>query len=129
MVNYWKSGTQYSGLSGIKQSNQQPPQQNSPPESNNSDANCCCPSTTKFFEDLVDKLEEMTKSLKQQFYELSTVRNNGRGLIIAEAEVKIPKVVVNQIYFIYVQRFGPPIEGKFDEALLEQLRAELEAAA
>lgn len=112
-------------LPGIKQSYQQPPPTKASPDQNNSDSNCCCPSTTKFFEDLVDKLEEMTKSLKQQFYELSTVNNDGRGLILAEAEVKMPKIVVNQIYFIYVQRFGPPIEGKFDETLLDQLRAEL----
>ena len=45
--------------------------------------------------------------------------------ILGKAEVSVPKVNPKQEYFIYVQRFGPPNEGIFDESALNQIRKEL----
>lgn len=45
--------------------------------------------------------------------------------IMGKAEVTVPKVNPKEEYFIYVQRFGPPHEGVFDENALNQIRKEL----
>lgn len=119
MPNYWRDGEIYANqaLAPI-------PNITAKPESENN--NCCCPSTTKFFEDLVIKLEEMTISLKVQFEELRNQRpdRNGREVVLADIKVNSPPVRIKQEYFIYVQRYGPPVDGKFDETLLNKIRSE-----
>jgi hypothetical protein len=96
---------------------------------NNNNNNCCCPSTTTFFETLVNKLEEMVISLKVQFSELKTVippsNRPNKALVIAEATVSAVPFIVRQEYMLYMQRFGPPQSGIFDETLLAGLRKEL----
>jgi hypothetical protein len=87
---------------------------------------CCCPSTTTFLSTLVDKLYLMATTLKGQFeaYEAKTSKQNYRGVIIAEIDTS-SLVGIKYEYVIYVERYGPPIEGIFDEALLEQIRKEM----
>jgi len=45
--------------------------------------------------------------------------------IMGKADVSVPVVNPKQEYFIYVQRFGPPLTGIFDENALNQIRREL----
>ena len=91
---------------------------------------CCCPSSTKFLDTLTDKLIEMTKSLKQQFSELVKPRpaNGARGVFLAEVPVSAT-VNIKEEFIIYINRYGPPINGIFDPIYLDLIRAELAAAA
>ena len=123
MPNYWRDGEIYANqaLAPIPNIAAKPES-----ETKSENNNCCCPSTTKFFEDLVIKLEEMTLSLKVQFEELRNQcpDRNGREVVLADIKVNSPPVIIKQEYFIYVQRYGPPVDGKFDETLLNKIRSE-----
>ena len=92
-------------------------------------SNCCCPSTTKFFETLVNKLEEMTFALKAQFTELESNQYQPqlqqKVFVIAEAPLTGQLVSIHTEYLTYVNRYGPPQNGIFDETLLIGLRKEL----
>lgn len=46
-------------------------------------------------------------------------------VVMGKADVSVPTVNPKQEYFIYVQRFGPPLTGVFDESALNQIRREL----
>ena len=98
--------------------------------SSNSSVSCCCPSTTIFLQTLTDKLYDMALSLKQQFADLANFRNNnmqkGEGAIIAAITVRATLTVKNE-YPIYIQRYGPPINGIFDPIYLDLIRAEIAA--
>lgn len=91
-------------------------------------ANCCCPSSTKFLETLTDKLIAMTQSLKQQFKDCMATpsANKGRGIILVNIEVNA-KVRFKYEYVLYVQRYGPPVNGIFDPVYLDLIRAEIAA--
>lgn len=92
---------------------------------NNSSNNTCNNrSTTKFFESLVNKLEEMTLSLKEQFIEIEGRCNivPKRGCVLAEAAIESTIVEVKYVYVQYIRRYGPPPNGIFDEELLTELR-------
>lgn len=91
-------------------------------------ANCCCPSSTKFLETLTDKLIEMTNSLKQQFKELEDKQGPvaTKGILLVNVEVSA-QVSYRMEYVIYVQRYGPPMNGIFDPVYLDLIRAELAA--
>ena len=88
---------------------------------------CCCPSTTKFFETLANKLEEMTLSLKDQFSNLVNKTEVGRGFIIASINVAVPIINVKGEYVEYIRRYGPPQNGIFDPIYLDLIRAEIAA--
>lgn len=101
------------------------------PSVSSSDAgNCCCPSSTKFLETLTDKLIDMTNSLKTQFAELvRPLPVSGKsGFLIASVSVSAT-VIVRREYTIYVNRYGPPVNGIFDPVYLDLIRAELAAGA
>jgi hypothetical protein len=89
---------------------------------------CCCPSTTRFFQNITDKLLKMTKSLKEQFEELKKQACNGtkaRGAILAEIDAPVMTLGVKMEYIEYIRRFGPPDNGVFEPCKLEDLRKEL----
>ena len=96
--------------------------------SGSSSNGCCCPSSTVFLQTLTDKLILMTTSLKQQFADLEAnsmgTRVTGRGAFLASIEIK-GDIVFKSEYFIYVMRYGPPVNGIFDPVYLELIRAEL----
>lgn len=50
---------------------------------------------------------------------------NSQAVFLGKADVKVPVVNPKQEYFIYVQRFGPPLQGVFDETALNKIREEL----
>jgi hypothetical protein len=89
---------------------------------------CCCPSSTKFLETLTNKLIEMTTSLKEQFSELvkPPSADAPRGVFFATVPLSA-SVNTRQEYFIYVNRYGPPVNGIFDPIYLDLIRAELAA--
>lgn len=91
--------------------------------------NCCCPSSTKFLEKLTTKLITMTTSLKQQFEDL---KNNQKEFLGPPApqlvEITVnTNVSVKHVYYMYLRRYGPPINGIFDPDYLRLLQAELDA--
>lgn len=90
---------------------------------------CCCPSSTKFLETLTDKLIEMTTSLKEQFSELVRPPQPSPGGFFLATIPLSATVSTRTEYFIYVNRYGPPINGIFDPIYLDLIRAELAVAA
>ena len=91
--------------------------------------NCCCPSSTKFLEKLTTKLIDMTTSLKQQFEDL---KNNQKEFMGPPAprlvEITVnTNVSVRRVYYLYLQRYGPPVNGIFDPDYITLLQAELDA--
>jgi hypothetical protein len=70
----------------------------------------------------------MTTSLKQQFADLEAnsraTQVAGKGAFLASIEIK-GEIVFKSEYFIYVMRYGPPVNGIFDPVYLELIRAEL----
>ena len=91
--------------------------------------NCCGPSSTKFLEKLTTKLITMTTSLKQQFEDL---KNNQKEFVgppaprLVEITVKA-NISVKHVYYMYLRRYGPPINGIFDPDYIRLLQAELDA--
>ena len=85
---------------------------------------CVCPSQTGFLSTLADKLKAMVESLQTQFEELrNKAVSRGEGAILSTIESSA-EVAVRVEYILYIQRYGPPINGIFDEELLNGLRAE-----
>jgi hypothetical protein len=70
----------------------------------------------------------MTTSLKKQFADLEAnsmgTRVAGRGAILASIEIRGDITFASE-YFLYVMRYGPPVNGIFDPVYLELIRAEL----
>lgn len=100
------------------------------PTTTSSSSSCCCPSTTTFLSTLVDKLYTMASRLKDQFdaLEAKTQRTPQRGIIFAEIDTSVG-VSIKYEYVIYIEKYGPPIDGIFDETLLAQIRAEMAVSA
>ena len=96
--------------------------------SGSSNNGCCCPSSTVFLQTLTDKLILMTNALKKQFADLEAnsgaTRVAGRGAILASIEIR-GDIIFNTEYYLYVMRYGPPVNGIFDPVYLELIRAEL----
>ncbi len=85
---------------------------------------CVCPSQTGFLSTLADKLKAMVESLQTQFDELrNKALSYGEGAILTSIESSA-EVGVRVEYILYIQRYGPPLDGVFDEELLNGLRAE-----
>jgi hypothetical protein len=82
---------------------------------------CVCPSQTNFLSTLADKLKDMVQSLQVQFEELrNKVAVRGEGAVLAGI-ASSAKVDVQVQYVIYVQRYGPPVNGVFDAELLDEI--------
>jgi len=76
---------------------------------------------------MTDKLSAMVTSLKQQFEDLA--ENCGgqkaQGAILASTTVPPVVIGVRMEYLEYIKRYGPPLDGKFDEHRLHHLRHEM----
>jgi hypothetical protein len=73
----------------------------------------------------------MTKALKQQFADLEAncqKPSTYRGLTLVTIDVK-GDATIRYEYLVYLQRYGPPINGIFDPIYLDLIRAELAAGA
>ena len=85
---------------------------------------CVCPSQTTFLTTLADKLKAMVESLQKQFAELRTKAiSRGEGAILAGISASA-NVSVRIQYVIYIQRYGPPLDGVFDQELLDAIITE-----
>jgi hypothetical protein len=91
-----------------------------------------CMSSVNFLEKLSNKLMDMTKSLQEQFAELvrppPSTGSDG-GVYIAKIDTPVMVIGVKYEYVLYIQRYGPPENGLFDETILAELRAELGISA
>ena len=73
---------------------------------------------------MADKLKAMVESLQKQFAELrNKALSYGEGAILASID-STANVGVRVEFVIYIQRYGPPLDGIFDEELLNGIRAE-----
>ncbi len=82
---------------------------------------CVCPSQTTFLSTLADKLKAMVISLQAQFEQLQNrVATRGEGAILAGI-ASSAQVNVRVQYVIYIQRYGPPVNGVFDQELLDEI--------
>ena len=90
-------------------------------------SDCCCPSSTVFLDTLTTKLIAMTRSLQQQFDDLKKNQAPALGPRAPRlAEIKVSaNVSVKYAYFIYVQRYGPPVNGRFDPLYIDLINAEI----
>ena len=91
-------------------------------------SDCCCPSSTVFLDTLTTKLIAMTRSLQKQFEDLK--KNQAPPLDGPRAprlaEIKVSAVLsVKYAYYIYLQRYGPPVNGKFDPLYIDLINAEI----
>ena len=97
--------------------------------SSSSSGGCCCPSSTVFLDTLTNKLIEMTTSLQTQFADLlansMATRTVGKGPLLANISIRA-NVQYKSEYFIYIMRYGPPVDGIFDPVYLDLIRIELE---
>jgi len=70
----------------------------------------------------------MTRSLQKQFEDLKKNQappsTGPRAPRLAEISVKAV-VSVKYAYYIYVQRYGPPVNGKFDPLYIDLINAEI----
>jgi len=71
----------------------------------------------------------MTTSLQTQFAELEANSNSttvaGKGAMLAHISIKA-NVIYKPEYMIYIMRYGPPVNGKFDPVYLDLIRIELQ---
>ena len=81
-----------------------------------------------FFNNLATKLLDMSRAIETKMEELRNKvceRPSGRGFLFASIEAPSMVVGVRMEYVEYIKRFGPPVKGKFDENLLNELRIEM----
>jgi hypothetical protein len=79
-----------------------------------------------FFNTLASKLLEMSKTIEDRIEDIKKNCNTerARGCILVSIDTPHMNISVGAEYFIYVQRHGPPIDGKFDPEKLALIRAE-----
>ena len=87
------------------------------------------PSTSNFLNALVNKLHSMAIALKDQFTSLENIATHScsRGVVFAEIDAPPIILKVKYEYILYIQRYGPPLDGVFNETYLAELRKELAA--
>ncbi len=86
----------------------------------------CYTKSMDFLETLSGKLKELTDALKIQFDDLrKQITVKARGPVLASVVAKTIPVGVKYEYVMYIKEYGPPVNGKFDENLLEGLRRQL----
>jgi len=99
-------------------------------QSNTSNTSGCaepCETSITFFSNLSEKMLAMVESLKKQFEECKNKipQPGGRGFFLAKITTTSGAMGIKQEYMEYIKRYGPPLNGKFDETLLQKLRDEL----
>jgi hypothetical protein len=86
-----------------------------------------CRDTTKFFDKLATKLKEMAESVNKRIEDIrkNAVCYTGGGVLFASIDVPTMNLEVKYEYIEYIKRYGPPLDGIFDESKLALLRNEL----
>lgn len=72
----------------------------------------------------------MALSLKDQFNMLENMASHScsRGIVFAVVDAPPLIFKVNYEYVLYIQRYGPPLDGVFNQVYLADLRKELATA-
>lgn len=94
---------------------------------------CCCDgsidkNSALFFNQLASKLLEMSESIEAR---IETIKKNcnssgqSSGFLFASIDTPQMSISVGGEYVVYVQRHGPPVNGKFDSCKLDAIRKEL----
>lgn len=104
---------------------------------NPTNGGCCCDNSIDrnsalFFSNLAAKLIDLTKAFEAKIDEIKKncgSTSQARGFILAQIDAKPPTIGVKREYLEYIKRYGPPMDGVFDETLLQQLRDELGISA
>jgi hypothetical protein len=81
-----------------------------------------------FFNNLATKLLEMTTAIDNRIKKIeeNCVSNRGSsGFLLASIETPVMSLSIKYEYVEYIKRYGPPPNGQFDQALLEEIRIEL----
>lgn len=96
----------------------------------NMDNMCDVYCNTKFIEfidKITDKLYDVVDKVKNDMNKLECAANGrvSNGAILAEITPPKQTVGVKQEYLIYIQRYGPPKDGIFDESKLNAIKLEL----
>jgi len=92
---------------------------------------CCCDSidgnAAIFFNNLAQKLLDMSKSIEKRIEDLSNkvCLPESKGFLIASIETPSMMLGVKYEFVEYIKRHGPPHKGKFDPILLDKIREEL----
>jgi hypothetical protein len=100
---------------------------------NSYNGNCCttssdsCQSSVTFFSTLSQKMLEMVDTLQKQFQECkeNAKPTEVKGFFLASIDAPTSLIGVKYEYLEYINRYGPPKDGIFDEILLAKLRSEL----
>lgn len=96
------------------------------------DTNCCCDNsidgnTAIFFNNLATKLLDMSKAIEIRINELKNkvCTPQKQGVFMASIETPNMPLGIKYEYIEYIKRYGPPLNGQFDELLLNGIRREL----
>lgn len=84
--------------------------------------------TIQFFDSLSTKLLEMSEAVQKRIDDIKancTAPQKTKGISLVSIDTPSMLLGVKVEYLVYVQRYGPPTNGVFDEKKLEQLRIEL----
>jgi|LauGreDrversion4_2_1035121.scaffolds.fasta_scaffold565176_2 hypothetical protein len=101
------------------------------------DGNPCCRDNSVdrnsaiFFNNLANKLLEMSKAIDARMTELSNrvCAPETKGFLFASIETPQMVLGVKYEFVEYIKRYGPPVNGKFDAQKLEDIRIELGISA
>lgn len=86
--------------------------------------------TVSFISSVATKLLDLTKAIDLR---IDTIKKNCKAttqeqFVFASIDTPNMNISVGAEYVIYVQRFGPPRLGKFDQDKLAEIRAEINAS-
>jgi hypothetical protein len=80
-----------------------------------------------FFNTLATKLLEMSRTIDARMSELANkvCEPASKGFVLASIDTPQMVLGVSYEFIEYIKRHGPPVNGKFDQAKLADIRAEL----
>ncbi len=83
--------------------------------------------SVEFFNTLSDKLVDMSQSLKNQFdiLRLEALARPANGPEFAAIDAPSLQLDIGSEYFQYINLYGPPTNGQFDQTLLEKIRVDM----
>jgi hypothetical protein len=82
-----------------------------------------------FLNSLADKLLSMSEKIDGKIKELETKQCaplvQEPGFHLASVETPVMMIGIRYEYIEYIKRYGPPINGKFNQKIIDELRIEL----
>lgn len=86
-----------------------------------------CKDTSRFFDKLATKLLVMTKSINKRIEDIKkqVCETKGNGALLASIDTPEMIISIKYEYIEYIKRYGPPINGIFEESKLNIIKKEL----